>query len=202
MLSLALTSTFCLVTAVADLEKAAALISSQKQRPKTELSPTKSNREVSFSKNRIFIEDCTTSSLSFQDFAARDNQTLETLLKSRITLRGDSPLLDEKAFTDSAYLAALQESFSWNGLELEYLKKLADKESGLSNIRFLVYTDAQNPTSSAYGLFGFLNSTWRNVGIPKTDQPVLQIRAVIRYVNSRYGSFSDAVAFHRRNGYY
>lgn len=61
---------------------------------------------------------------------------------------------------------------------------------------------AQNPRSSAYGLGQFLDSTWRQVGIAKTSDPAVQVRAMIRYCRDRYGSARKALEFHRANGWY
>ena len=46
---------------------------------------------------------------------------------------------------------------------------------------------AQNPTSTAFGLFQFLDSTWGGTGIPKTSDPGLQTEAGLRYIQARYG---------------
>ena len=48
--------------------------------------------------------------------------------------------------------------------------------------------NAQNPNSSAYGLFQFLDSTWAGTGIPKTGDPRMQIEAGLRYIANRYGN--------------
>ena len=62
--------------------------------------------------------------------------------------------------------------------------------------------NAQNPTSSAYGLYGFLNSTWSTVGCVKTSDPVEQERCALLYIEQRYGSIAGAYHFHLRNNYY
>lgn len=61
---------------------------------------------------------------------------------------------------------------------------------------------AQNPRTSAYGLFGFLNSTWKSVGMKKTDCPYCQVEAAGRYIKRRYGSISAALAHHNKKGWY
>jgi TP901 family phage tail tape measure protein len=60
-------------------------------------------------------------------------------------------------------------------------------ESGFRNT-------AQNPTSSAYGMFQFLNSTWGGVGGHKTSDPRLQAIYGGRYIQSAYGSPANAYA--------
>jgi len=54
---------------------------------------------------------------------------------------------------------------------------------------------AQNPTSTAYGLFQFLDKTWPQYGEPKTDDPRAQFRAGLRYIRARYGDPARAWAF-------
>jgi hypothetical protein len=44
---------------------------------------------------------------------------------------------------------------------------------------------AQNRRSSAYGVFQFLNSTWKGTGIAKTSDPSLQIEAAYRLWKAR-----------------
>jgi len=62
--------------------------------------------------------------------------------------------------------------------------------------------NAQNPTSSAFGLYGFLNSTWATVGCVKTSDPVEQERCALLYIEQRYGSIAGAYHFHRQHNWY
>ena len=77
----------------------------------------------------------------------------------------------------------------WTGAEWEALKTLWHNESGWNNT-------AQNPTSTAYGIAQFLDSTWASVGYQKTSDPATQIAAGIKYIKSRpdYGVPSRALA--------
>lgn len=59
--------------------------------------------------------------------------------------------------------------------------------------------NAKNPTSSAYGLMQFLDSTWEN---GRTDDPREQLRQGIRYIKNRYGNPSEARRFHEAHGWY
>lgn len=87
-------------------------------------------------------------------------------------------------------------NFGWNNPnELSAWYTLGMKESGWRNT-------AQNPTSTAYGIGQFLNSTWGGVGIAKTSDPALQVEAMARYIKNRYGSPSRALAFHLKNNWY
>lgn len=85
--------------------------------------------------------------------------------------------------------------FGWTGNELSAWYTLGMKESGWRNT-------AQNPTSTAYGIGQFLNSTWASVGIPKTSDPYQQVLAMAKYIQQRYGSPSRALAFHLSHNWY
>lgn len=61
---------------------------------------------------------------------------------------------------------------------------------------------ARNSRSSAYGLYGFLDSTWRGTGVQKTKCPYCQTRAAIKYMRGRYKTPVRALRFHRSRGYY
>lgn len=56
--------------------------------------------------------------------------------------------------------------------------------------------------SSAYGLCGFLNSTWKDTGFTKTDDPRTQIAACIVYIEDRYGDPIKAWKFHLAHNWY
>ena len=78
----------------------------------------------------------------------------------------------------------------WVGGEWEALKQLWHNESGWNHL-------AQNPTSTAYGIPQFLDSTWATVGYQKTSDPATQIAAGIKYIKQRpdyAGSPSRALA--------
>lgn len=75
------------------------------------------------------------------------------------------------------------------------LYQLVMHESGFRNT-------AQNPTSSAYGMFQFLDSTWKSVGGTKTSDPWKQAQYGLKYIKSRYGSPSKAWDFWQRNNWY
>lgn len=75
------------------------------------------------------------------------------------------------------------------------IHKIVKKESG-GNPR------AQNPRSTAYGSFQFLNSTWKGVGIKKTSCIGCQAEAGLYYILFRYKSPSRALDHHNRKGWY
>jgi len=72
---------------------------------------------------------------------------------------------------------------------------IVKKESGWN-------PNAQNRTSTAYGLGQFLNSSWKGTGIAKTSDPNLQLDAVVNYIRNRYGTPSRALQFHLSHNWY
>jgi hypothetical protein len=85
--------------------------------------------------------------------------------------------------------------FNWTGAQLAATDQLLMHESGYRNT-------AQNPTSTAYGMFQFLNSTWAGTGIAKTSDPTRQAVAGGRYISSRYGSPIGAWNFWQAHHWY
>ncbi len=75
------------------------------------------------------------------------------------------------------------------------LEKLWGKESGWN-------PNAQNPTSTAYGIAQFLDSTWASTGIAKTSDGYRQIDAGLVYIEERYGSPCEAWAHSQATGWY
>jgi transglycosylase-like protein with SLT domain len=75
------------------------------------------------------------------------------------------------------------------------LEKLWGKESGWN-------PNAQNPSSTAYGIPQFLDSTWKSTGIAKTSDGYRQIDAGLVYIENRYGSPCGAWAHSQSTGWY
>jgi hypothetical protein len=75
------------------------------------------------------------------------------------------------------------------------LESLWGKESGWN-------PNAQNPSSTAYGIPQFLNSTWASTGIAKTSDGYRQIDAGLIYIDSRYGSPCGAWSHSKSTGWY
>lgn len=82
----------------------------------------------------------------------------------------------------------------WTGDQWTALEKLWTQESGWNNL-------AQNPTSTAYGIAQFLDSTWSGYG-SKTSDPTLQIRYGLAYIAHRYGTPAAAWAHEVAQGWY
>ena len=93
-----------------------------------------------------------------------------------------------------AIVRRLAEQRGWGGSEGDALHRLIMKESGYRNT-------VKNPKSSAYGIFQFLDNTWKPYGA-KTSDPALQTQYGLDYINRRYGSPSRALAFHQTKGWY
>jgi len=79
--------------------------------------------------------------------------------------------------------------------EFSCLENLWGKESGWN-------PNAQNPSSTAYGIAQFLNSTWSGTGIAKTSDGYKQIDAGLIYIEKAYGSPCGAWAKSRSSGWY
>jgi len=101
------------------------------------------------------------------------------------------PLHICKALHQAAPQAGVPRTWA-NSSQLAYIMR---RESGFS-------CNAQNPSSSAYGLFQFLNSTWAGTGVRKTSSCVGQAKAGLIYIKRRYGSPAGAYNFWTRNHWY
>lgn len=75
-------------------------------------------------------------------------------------------------------------AYGWTGGQWDALYALWTGESGWNN-------NAQNPSSTAYGIAQFLDSTWAPYG-PKTSDPTLQIKYGLEYIKGRYGNPQNA----------
>jgi len=82
----------------------------------------------------------------------------------------------------------------WKG-QWPSLYQLVMHESGFNNT-------AQNPTSTAYGMFQFLDGTWSGTGIAKTSDPWKQAVAGMRYIGGKYGDPKGAWDFWQANHWY
>jgi len=87
-----------------------------------------------------------------------------------------------------AIVQALAAQRGWTGSKWTDLDQLVAHESSWN-------PKAQNPGSTAYGLFQFLNSTWGSVGGHKTSDPKLQGEYGLKYISQRYGDPSKAWKF-------
>ena len=105
---------------------------------------------------------------------------------------GSSANADGSVVAMAQQLAAQR---GWTGEQWSALDWIVQHESSWN-------PTAQNPTSTAYGLFQFLDSTWATVGASKTSDPSAQIQAGLAYIAQRYGNPLNAQAFWQANGWY
>jgi len=84
---------------------------------------------------------------------------------------------------------------SGDGSQFSCLENLWGRESGWN-------PNAQNPSSTAYGIPQFLDSTWAGTGIAKTSDGYRQIDAGLVYIDSRYGSPCGAWSHSQSTGWY
>lgn len=84
---------------------------------------------------------------------------------------------------------------AWGYDEVAPLVYVIEKESGWDNV-------AQNPSSTAFGIAQFLDSTWELVGHEKTTDPKKQILAMIDYVDIVYETPSNAKQKHLKANWY
>lgn len=90
----------------------------------------------------------------------------------------------------------LAAAYGWStGQEWEDLVSLWNQESGWNNL-------AQNPTSTAYGIAQFLDTTWAAVGGSKTSDASTQISLGLLYIKVRYGDPIAAWAHEEEYGWY
>lgn len=83
----------------------------------------------------------------------------------------------------------------WSLDEWESFNTIVQKESSWNNL-------AQNPHSTAFGTFQFLNSTWKSVGCVKTIDQNTQVDCGIKYIKQRYGTPSKALQHHKIHNWY
>lgn len=89
----------------------------------------------------------------------------------------------------------MAERYGWGEDQWAALDQLVQHESSWR-------PDAQNPKSTAFGLFQFLNGTWAGTGVGKTSDPYKQIDAGLKYVAARYGNPAAAWQFWQGNRWY
>jgi SLT domain-containing protein len=81
------------------------------------------------------------------------------------------------------------------GNQWDALRQIVMHESGFNNT-------AQNPSSTAYGMFQFLDSTWGSYGSKKTSDPWKQTQAGMKYIKQRYKDPNGAWKFWQDHNWY
>lgn len=111
------------------------------------------------------------------------------------TAAGDTGAATGTAQANQAIAKLLAAPYGWStGTQWTDLVSLWNQESGWNN-------KAQNPTSTAYGIAQFLDTTWGPYGA-KTSSATLQIKYGLAYIKDRYGSPEGAWAHERANDWY
>lgn len=112
-----------------------------------------------------------------------------------------SPIIGTKRYHTGRGAPALRQfaqqtaqSMGWDARQFAAWDAIINAESSWN-------PSAKNPTSTAYGLGQFLNSTWGSYG-PKTTDPRLQLQYMARYIRDRYGTPEKALAFHNSRDWY
>ena len=97
--------------------------------------------------------------------------------------------------TEQSYKDYALSQLGGDATQFSCLEQLWERESGWN-------PNAQNPTSTAYGIAQFLDSTWAGTGIAKTSDPYRQIDAGLIYIENRYGSPCAAWDHFQANNWY
>lgn len=109
---------------------------------------------------------------------------------------GGVPGVPSSRSANEAAVQAVWRQYGWDqGAEWIDTVNLLMKESGFNNL-------AQNPTSTAFGAFQFLDSTWAGYGVPKTSDITEQAIAGGRYIHDRYGDPIGAWAHEVAHNWY
>ncbi|MGA1050581.1 MAG: transglycosylase SLT domain-containing protein [Minisyncoccia bacterium] len=91
---------------------------------------------------------------------------------------------------------AIASEHGWgDGKQWEALDWIIQKESSWN-------PNAQNPKSTAFGLFQWLDMTRKAYNCPKTADVAIQTECGIKYIKARYGDPVEAKKFHQAKGWY
>lgn len=132
-----------------------------------------------------------------------DRYPVFTLNADKQTAKAAYQVADARNF--GVYAKSLFKQFGWDPSEFPALVDLWNRESGdpkAGSSKVTWNPLAQNPTSTAFGIAQFLNGTWAGTGIQKTTNPLRQILAGLIYIHNRFGTPSQALAFHSANNWY
>ncbi len=99
------------------------------------------------------------------------------------------------AAPSGSYQSYALQKLGGDSTQFSCLEKLWGKESGWN-------PNAQNPSSTAYGIPQFLDSTWAGTGIAKTSDGYRQIDAGLIYIQKRFGNPCGAWSHSQAKGWY
>ena len=121
--------------------------------------------------------------------------SLALVLAAPASAQAGTTTVAEAAAAKQAYKQYALDRLGGDTAQHRCLDRLWEKESGWN-------PRAQNPTSTAYGIPQFLDSTWAGTGIRKTSDPYRQVDAGLIYIGKRYGSSCGAWQHHQRRNWY
>ncbi len=91
---------------------------------------------------------------------------------------------------------SIANEYGWGtGEQWEALSWIIQKESGFNPV-------AQNPKSTAFGLFQHLDMTRKNYNCPKTSDITIQTHCGIKYIKARYDDPIKTKIFWEKNRWY
>lgn len=111
---------------------------------------------------------------------------------------GSGPSLNLGGGPLKAQVRNAAKQYGWTGGEWRALNELINRESSWN-------PSAQNPTSTAWGLFQFLDMHWgpgKYLPRGRSSSVAEQIAGGLRYIRDRYGRPSAAISHHNRMNWY
>ncbi|MEI4281023.1 lytic transglycosylase domain-containing protein [Klenkia terrae] len=163
------------ITAPADSTEAATELSGHLQ----ELAASRAQRETDEA-TAAQVQAAADQAAADAQAAAAAQAAAEAAAAAQAQAAADAEAAAENATTSDFHDYALAQ-LDGDASQFSCLQNLWGRESGWN-------PDAQNPTSTAYGIPQFLNSTWAGTGIAKTSNGFRQIDAGLIYLEERYGS--------------
>jgi hypothetical protein len=123
----------------------------------------------------------------------------DTTPKKTLAREAKNPIINKVSIAQSdvqRQVQAIASEYGWGiGPEWEALAWIVQKESSWR-------IDAQNPKSTAFGLFQHLDGTRKAYNCPKTLDIRIQTECGIRYIQARYKTATEAQKFHLQRGWY
>src|SRR4051794_40701369 len=139
--------------------------------------------------------------------ASRSDRQADQVAAAQAQAAADQAALQARAAAEAAAAAAAAAAappsfhdyalskLGGDGGQFSCLESLWGRESGWN-------PNAQNQSSTAYGIPQFLDSTWAGTGIGKTSDGYRQIDAGLIYIDGRYGSPCGAWSHSQATGWY
>src|SRR3954451_5704209 len=136
--------------------------------------------------------------------ASRSDRQADQVAAAQAQAAADQPPLRARVAAEAAAAAAAAppsfhdyalSKLGGDGGQFSCLENLWGRESGWN-------PNAQNQSSTAYGIPQFLDSTWAGTGIGKTSDGYRQIDAGLIYIDGRYGSPCGAGSRSQASGWY